>query len=335
MKKTKKAFTANASIVNSFWKWFKGVYFTYELSRAVVPLILLIIVSIALAPGYFLKPINIKVILMQLTPLTLIATGEMLIILMGSIDLSPGSALAATAMLSALVIRRYGSLELAILVAIALGTMIGAINGLLVSKFKIYSFVATLAALVIWRSFVIVISGGKLIYGLTAYNVFVQDFGTYIPLGFVITLMIVIAIYFMLTRTVLGRYIYGIGSNEDAVRLAGIRADLAKFLAFTLAGTLYGIGGVMLIAMSGLAVDPWTARGFELNAIASCVLGGVMLTGGSGHPLSGLLGAAILTILSNILVLLGITEIAVQQTVVGIVLIAAATALTRGLKYAK
>ncbi|MEM1629076.1 MAG: ABC transporter permease [Desulfurococcaceae archaeon] len=319
----------------SIWIQFKHIYSTYEISRSLIPLVVLIIVSIALAPHYFLKPTNIKVILMQITPLALIATGEMLVILMGSIDLSPGSALAATAMLSALIVRQMGSFPLSIAAAIGLGTAIGAINGLLVTKLKIYSFVATLAALVIWRSFVIVISGGKLIFGLREYASLAEDFGTYIPIGFVITLFIVFGTYLLLTRTILGRYIYGLGSNEEAVRLAGVRADVAKFLAFTLAGTLYGVGGVMLIAMSGLAVDPWTARGFELNAIASCVLGGVMLTGGSGHPLSGLLGATILTILSNILVLLGITEIAVQQTIVGIVLVAAATALTRGLKYAK
>ena len=91
----------------------------------------------------------------------------------------------------------------------------------------------------------------------------------------------------------------------------------------------------MLIVMDGFAVDLWSARGNELNVIASCVLGGIMLTGGSGHAFGSLLGASMLTILTNILVLLGVTEIAVQQTVVGIVLIGAATALTRGLRYVK
>lgn len=314
---------------------FRYFYSSYELSRALIPLTLLLIASIAMSPHYFLNPMNIKVVLMQITPLALIATGEMLIILMGSIDLSPGSAQAATAMIAAIVTRSTGNIMLAILTAIALGTAIGVINGVLVSKLKIYSFVATLAALVIWRSFVIVASGGKLIYGLTQYSMFTQDFGTYIPVGFLLAVFIILVIYILLTKTVFGRYIYGLGSNEEAVRLAGVRADLSKFLAFTIAGTLYGLGGVMLIAMGGFAVDPWSARGNELNAIASCVLGGIMLTGGSGHPLGSLLGASMLTILTNILVLLGVTEIAVQQTVVGIVLIGAATALTRGLRYVK
>jgi ribose transport system permease protein len=322
-------------ILNNALTKFKYFYTYYELSRALIPLIILILVSIAMSPRYFLNPVNIKVVLMQITPLTLIATGEMLIILMGSIDLSPGSAQAATAMIAAILTRTTNNLLLAILVAVALGTLIGVINGVLVSKLRIYSFVATLASLVIWRSFVIIVSGGKLIYGLTQYSVFTQDFGTYIPVGFVLTVFIVILIYVLLTKTVIGRYLYGIGSNEEAVRLAGVRADFVKFLAFTIAGTLYGLGGVMLIAMGGFAVDPWSARGNELNAIASCVLGGIMLTGGSGHPLGGLLGASMLTILTNILVLLGVTEIAVQQTVVGIVLIGAATALTRGLRYVK
>ncbi|MEM2221792.1 MAG: ABC transporter permease [Ignisphaera sp.] len=321
--------------LNSVIARFKHLYSSYELSRALIPLILLLIASIGMSPQYFLNPMNIKVVLMQITPLALIATGEMLIILMGSIDLSPGSAQAATAMIAAIITRATDNILLAMLAAIALGTTIGVINGVLVAKLKIYSFVATLAALVIWRSFVIVVSGGRLIYGLTQYSVFTQDFGTYIPIGFLLAVFIIILIYVLLIKTVFGRYIYGLGSNEEAVRLAGVRADLAKFLAFTIAGALYGLGGVMLIAMGGFAVDPWSARGNELNAIASCVLGGIMLTGGSGHPLGSLLGASMLTILTNILVLLGVTEIAVQQTVVGIVLIGAATALTRGLRYVK
>lgn len=310
-------------------------YSTHEIARPLFPLVALVAASIILSPTYFLSPINAKVILMQTTPLALIATGEALIILKGSIDLSAGSVQAASAMLSAIVTRSTGNLLLGIASAIALGMLAGAINGLLVARFKIYSFVATLAGLVIWRSFVIVLSQGKVIYGLTQYSVFTLDGGTYVPAGFALAMLVVLSIYILLVRTTFGRYIYGIGSNEEAVRLAGVRADLVKFLSFTLAGALYGLGGVMLIAMGGLAVDPWSAQGNELSAIASCVIGGIPLTGGSGNPFGPLMGAATLTILTNILVLLGITELALQQTVVGVVLIAAAVSLTRGLRYVK
>ncbi|RLG85244.1 MAG: hypothetical protein DRO39_06100 [Thermoprotei archaeon] len=319
----------------NFLRKFVEFYQTHEIAKPLIPLLLLIAASVALAPHYFLAPMNIKVILMQTTPLALIATGEMLAILMAGIDLSVGSTQAATAMLAAIITKSTGNLGLAVAVAIALGTLVGAINGTLVTKLKIYSFVATLAGLVIWRSFVIIVSGGRLIYGLSEYSVFLNDYGTYIPMGFLLALAVIIGVYLLMTKTTFGRYIYGIGSNEEAVRLAGVRADLVKFLAFTLAGALYGLGGVMLIAMGGFAVDPWSAQGNELNAIASCVIGGIALTGGTGHPLGPLLGAAILTILTNILVLLGVTELATQQIFVGIVLIAAAASLTRGLRYVK
>ena len=311
------------------------IYSSYEILRPLIPLIILIIASIVIAPHYFLTPTNVKVVLMQSTPLSIIATGEMLVILKGSVDLSAGSVQAAAAMLAAIVTRSTGNVALAVASAIAIGLLAGAVNGLLVTKFKIYSFVATLAGLVIWRAFVIVISQGKLIYGLSQYSLLTNDWGTYIPLGFILALAIIALVYVVLTRTTFGRYIYGIGSNEESVRLAGVRADLVKFLSFTIAGALYGVGGIMLIAMGGLAVDPWSAQGNELNAIASCVIGGIPLIGGVGSPLGPLMGAATLTILNNILVLVGITELALQQTVVGIVLIAAAASLTRGLRYVK
>lgn len=321
--------------VRAIFRSVANLYSSYEILRPLIPLLILIIVSMIIAPRYFLTPTNVKVILMQSTPLAIIATGEMLVLLKGSVDLSAGSVQAAAAMLAAIITRSTGNTALAVVSAIAIGLLAGAVNGLLVTKFKIYSFVATLAGLVIWRAFVIVISQGKLVYGLSQYALLTYDWGTYVPLGFVLALAIIALIYMMLARTTFGRYIYGIGSNEEAVRLAGVRADLVKFLSFTIAGGLYGIGGIMLIAMGGLAVDPWSAQGNELNAIASCVIGGIPLTGGVGNPLGSLMGAATLTILNNILVLIGVTELALQQTVVGIVLIAAATALTRGLRYVK
>lgn len=323
------------SQVRSILRAISKSYERHEILRPLLPLVALVIVSTVISPKYFLTPTNVKVVLMQVTPLALIATGEALIILKGSIDLSVGSVQAAAAMTAALITVSTGNVALAALSAIALGTMAGALNGVLVVRFKIYSFVATLAGLVIWRAFVIVISQGKLVYGLSQYAILTNDWGTYVPLGFVIAIMIIAAIYLILSRTVFGRYIYALGSNEEAVRLAGVRADLVKFLSFVVAGALYGIGGVMLIAMGGLAVDPWSAQGNELNAIASSVIGGIPLSGGAGSPLGPLMGAATLTILNNILVLIGVTEIALQQTVVGIVLIAAATSLTRGLRYVK
>ena len=319
-----------SSLLDSFIHWFK----TSDLAKPLIPAIGLYIISAILAPRYFLSPYNQKILLMQVTPLLAIATGEMLIILMGSIDLTPGSAQGVTAMIAAITYITTNNFWLSLLAALLLGIVIGVINGILVTKFKIFSFVATLAGLVIWRAVDLWISGGKLIYGLKPFEVFNVAIGV-VPIGFLIMLSVNILIFILLRYTAFGRYIYGIGSNEEAVRLAGVRADLIKFTAFTIAGLLYGLGGIMLIGMSGLAVDPWSARGYELNAVAACVLGGILLTGGAGHPLGVVFGAFLLTLLMNILVLLGLTEVSIQQIVTGIVLVSAATALARGLRYVK
>ncbi|MCD6195685.1 MAG: ABC transporter permease [Staphylothermus sp.] len=320
----------NVTFLDKLITWIK----TSDLAKPIIPVIGLYIIASLLAPQYFLSPYNQKIILMQVTPLLAIATGEMLIILMGSIDLTPGSSQGVTAMLAALVYITTGNFGLAILSAILLGMLIGSINGILVTKLKIFSFVATLAGLVIWRAVDLWISGGRLIYGLKPFGIFSEAIGV-VPIGFIIMVLINIAVYLLLKHTAYGRYVYAIGGNEEAVRMAGVRVDLIKFISFMLAGLMYGIGGVMIIGMSGLAVDPWTAYGYELNAIATCVLGGILLIGGAGHPLGVIFGAFLLTLLMNLLVLLGLTQASIQQIVTGFVLIAAATTLARGLKYVK
>ncbi|WP_434731430.1 ABC transporter permease [Thermogladius sp. KZ2Tp1] len=306
-----------------------------EILRPILPIFLLIIIGSIMVPEKFLTLTNVKILLMQLTPLAAIATGEMLVILTGGVDLSPGSAQGFTAMLAALIYILTKNFSLAVLAALAMGLVIGAINGVLVTKLKIFSFVATLAGLAIWRAVDLFISGGKLIYGLTPWDIFTYSIADVIPLGFLVIVIVEIAVYIMLQYSILGRYIYAMGSNEEALRLSGVRADLVKFMVFTIAGLMYGLGGVLIIGMSGLAVDPWTARGNELSAIASCVLGGILLTGGEGHPLGAFFGAALLTLISNILILLGYTEYYIQQIITGVILIGAATALSRGLRYVK
>ncbi len=314
---------------------FLDFYNQQEIARPLIPFIIILVVSIALSPQYFLSPSNLKVVLFQSAPIILLAIGEGIIIIMGSIDLTPGSVAGLSALVTGLVTLSTGNIALAITIAILAGLATGVINGLLVSKFKVYSFIATLAGLEIWRAVDLTITGGSPIYGLTQYSFLMIDFHTFIPLVFMIALAITLIFWYLLTRTTWGRIIYGIGSNEEAVRLAGAHADLAKFLAFTIAGLLYGLAGVMLVATGGYVVDPWTAYGYELYAIAAAVLGGIALTGGTGHPIGPFFGALILTILTDILIIMGITQYTIQEIIIGIILIAAAPALTRGLRWVK
>ncbi len=325
----------NSNESRSLWRRFVTYYHESDFAKPLIPLVILVAGSIALSPSYFLSPMNIKVILMQVTPLALIATGEMFAILMAGIDLSVESAQGLAAMVAALLtVQMGGDILVPILVAIGAATLVGMINGAIITKLKVYSFVTTMATYAIFRALILIISN-KPIWGLHQYDPFTYDYGSFIPVGFVLAMVIIFGIYLLMTRTTFGRLVYGIGSNEEAVRLAGIRADLIKFVAFTIAGVLYGVGGVMLIPMTGEAVDPWSAYGNMIYAIAACVIGGIALTGGVGHALGPLLGAFILIILTDILNILGITTIAAQQIIIGLVLIGAAASITRELKYVK
>ncbi|MCD6301242.1 MAG: ABC transporter permease [Staphylothermus sp.] len=304
----------------------------YEEIKPLIAVIGLFIASAILSP-HFLTPYNQRILLLQTAPLAMLALGESMIILMGSIDLSPGSVMALSGTVAAIIFINYQqSLSIAILAGLATGALVGFINGLLVTKAKIPSFVATLAALVGGRGMVLILTGGQPIVGLTSFRVFTDEIIGVPAMVWIFILFTIINIL-LLKRTSLGLKVYAIGGNEEAARYSGINADTIKLAIFTLAGTYYAIGGLMMNARLEVAY-PWTGWGYELDAIASSVLGGIQLTGGAGSPLGPALGAYVLTLITNILILLGVNPY-VQWVVKGAVLAIAATALTRGLKYVK
>lgn len=309
-----------------------GKLSTYEEIKPLIALVSLFIASAMLSP-HFLTEYNQRILLLQTAPLAMLALGESMIILMGSIDLSPGSTMALAGTVAALVHVSYGQpLAIAILAGMATGAAVGFINGLLVTKAKIPSFVATLATLVAGRGMVLILTGGQPIVGLTEFKVF-TDVVIGLPNMVWIFIIFTCINLLLLKRTSPGLKVYSIGGNEEAARYSGINADLTKLTVFTLAGFYYSIAGLMMNARLEVAY-PWTGWGYELDAIASSVLGGIQLTGGIGSPLGPAMGAYILTLVTNILILMGVSPY-VQWVVKGAVLAAAATALTRGLRYVK
>ncbi len=304
----------------------------HELGGPLVALALLVAVSSALSPK-FLEPYNQRILLLQTAPLALLALGESMVILMGSIDLSPGSTMALAGTVSAAVFTIYGlPLHAALAVGVLVGIAVGAVNGLLVTKARIPSFVATLASLVAGRGLVLVVTEGRPIVGLSPYRVFTGDVAG-LPLMVWIFVAFGALNYAVLRKTSIGLLTYAIGGNEEAVRYSGVRVDVVKLINFSIAGGYYAIAGLMMNARLEVAY-PWTGWGYELDAIASCVLGGIMLSGGVGSPLGPVLGAYMLTLLTNVLILLGVNPY-LQWVVKGFVLVAAAVALTRGVRYAK
>lgn len=318
------------TVLNKFLK----LYSEHDIVKPIIPFILILIAGVVVSPYNFTSPENIRVVLLQASPIALLAVGEGMVIIMGSIDLTPGSVAGFTSMLAGIVVASTGNALLAAFVAIGVGALIGLLNGVLVTKLKIYSFIATLAGLEIWRAITLSITGGSPIFGLKQFSLLAVALGP-IPMVFIISLLLTALMWYLATNTTYGRLVYGLGSNEEAIRLAGARADAVKIVTFTIAGALYGTAGALLIPVSGYAVDPWTAYGYELTAIAAAVIGGISLSGGSGNVFGPFIGALVLTILTNILIIFGISQYTIMEIIIGIILIAAAPALTRGLKWVK
>ncbi|MDK6029186.1 ABC transporter permease [Ignisphaera sp. 4213-co] len=306
---------------------------SHEMFPPAMSLLMLYIISASISPQ-FLTTYNQYVLILQTVPLALLALGESLIIMMGSIDLSPGSVMALTGTISAILIKQLGfDPGLGIAAGILCGTLIGFLNGLMVTKAKIFSFVSSLAILVIGRGFVLILTQGRSITGLVEFRVFTYVTILGLPVMVWVFILLLIVLYIVVRRTSVGLVLYGLGGNEEAVRVSGVRVDFFKVLAFSLAGTLYGLSGQIMNARLEIAY-PWTGWGYELDAIASCVLGGYYLTGGVGNPVGPVLGAYVLTMITNIFVLIGLDPY-FQWVVKGIILIGAAAILTRGLRYVK
>lgn len=320
--------------IKSFSAQVKRIFQVHELVGPLVALIALFIASSALSP-YFLTAQNQVVLLLMYVPLAVLALGEALIILMGSIDLSPGSVMGLVTISTAyLIVYMNVPLNYAILLGLAIGTLCGFINGVLVTKAKLPSFVVTLSMLLAGRGIIFILTGGYSITGgeLPRLGVLVKPVYS-LPLLTWIFVAIIPLYYVLLRRTTIGLYIYGIGGNEEAIRVSGVNADLIKIVAFSIAGFLYAVSGIFVLGQLQSAYA-YIGQGYELNAIASCVLGGISLAGGAGSPFSPLIGAYILTLIQNILVLLGVNPY-YHWVITAVVLVAAGAALTRGIKFAK
>ncbi len=293
-------------------------------------LVLIVILFWVFAPR-FGSAANFTNILVQISINTVISVGMTFAILLGGIDLSVGSVLALATVVSGLVITHESlpvpmAILLAIGAAMAVGMACGLFNGWVSERWKIHSFVVTLGMLNMARGAALWVSNSRTIFSFPqAFN----DFGSrqvgvgslQIPVIFLIAAVAVLAGRFVLSRTVFGRLVYAIGNNEEAVRLSGHNPSLYKVAAFTLTGALVGIAAIMYMLRLSIA-SPILGVGFELNAIAAVVIGGTSMSGGKGSMVGTFLGACIIGVLNNGLVLLGMKDFA-RQMVTGFIIILA------------
>ncbi len=259
----------------------------------------------------FITPVNLASVFNDTSPLILLAIGQMVVILTKCIDLSVAANLALTGMVVAMinVVAPDVPVVVIMIVAIGLGTLMGAFNGILVWKLEIPPIVVTLGTMTIFRGIIFLISDGKWVnsHEMTdAFKAFprAEFFG--VPTMSWTAIFVLIAFTIVMTRTTMGRSFYAVGGNPHAATYTGINVGKSQFLAFTISGALAGLTGYLWVSRYAVAyVD--IAGGFELDVVAACVIGGVSIAGGIGSVGGAVLGALFLGVIKNALPVINVS----------------------------
>lgn len=283
-----------------------------------------LIIGFSVSSPYFLTGANFTNVLLQASVLAIVAFGSTLVILAGELDLSVGAGVALVSVISAIVMNETGSLSLGTTVALASGGVIGIINGWVVTKLHVPSFIATLGMLVTAQGAALALTGGSVVTGVPASIAVLNNDG-FLGIRFLtwIAIGVCLALHMIVQRTSFGIAVLATGGSRDAARLAGIPVDRVLFLCFVTSGLSIGIGGFTLMArvQSG---QPNAGGVLALMAIAAIVLGGSNLLGGRGSVLRTAVGVLLISILQNGLDIEGIND-ELQQVIVGGVFIVAAS----------
>ncbi len=304
-----------------------GVFRAREMSVFVALVALVVIMSFA--SPYFLDAQNIFNVLRNMSTISIVAIGMTMVIITGGIDLSVGSVLAVSAMLTARLMVQYGlNPWLAFALGLLMGALAGGINGLIITKVQVNPFITTMGMMSIGRGLTYLFASG--LKGTVASNIPMRDqalnflgAGYIGPVPFPVIEMIILVTLasLFLANTVLGRQIYGVGSNEQASRLSGVDVDRVRLFCYTLTGLLAAYAGVMTAGLLSTAATN-AGIGTELDVIAAAVIGGASLAGGEGTVYGAVIGAAIMAVLRNAFVLLGL-PVYLQTVSIGVVIILA------------
>ncbi|MBU1296176.1 MAG: ABC transporter permease [Gammaproteobacteria bacterium] len=292
-------------------------------------IVLLIVFSIA-SPN-FMQTSNMLAILQATSVNGVLAVAATLVIISGGIDLSVGTLMTFTAVVAGVLLTNMNlPLPIGVLGAILAGAFCGFCSGSFVAKMKIPPFIATLGMMLILKGLSLVVSGARPIYFNNTPGFDEISRGSLIgevlpflpiPNGVLILFIVAGVASYVLSKTILGRYCFGIGSNEEAVRLSGVNTDFWKIAIYAVAGGICGIAGILISSRLNSA-QPALGLGYELEAIAAVVIGGTSLSGGRGTIIGTLIGALIMAVLTNGLRVLSVAQ-EWQTVVTGIIIILA------------
>ena len=289
--------------------------------------LIVIFIFFSLASENFLNYGNVTAILFSTVVIGTLALGTTFVIITGGIDLSIGTGMALCAVISGVLVVNAGlPVGLGVLGAVLFGGLLGFINGFNVAILKLPPFIATLAMMLVAQGLALVISNSTPIYFSDDPSYTKISTGRLIPgldLPNAVLILAVLALVagVLLNKTLLGRYTYSIGSNEEATALSGINVRRWKILIYTLAGLFIGLAGVLISARLGSA-QPATGTGYELQAIAAVVIGGTSLSGGKGSIVGTVIGALIISVLNNGLQIMSIPQEWQNVILGGVILVA-------------
>lgn len=300
--------------------------------------LILLVIFFSVTNDYFFTSNNIMTVGLQTSTIALIGIGATCVILTGGIDLSTGSVVALSGVAAAMIVNAGVPVPLGMVLGILVGGICGLVNGILVTQMKLPPFIATLGMMMVARGLALYVTNAAPVSGMLESFAALGNGALFkiieegpnglpkvvfagIPYPVIIMIFITVLFTFALTKLKVGRYIYAIGSNEEAARLSGIKTNVVKIYAYVASGLLSGLTGVIL-ASRLVTAQPNGGVAYELDAIASAVVGGTSLMGGVGTIPGTLIGSFIIGVLRNGLNMNGVSSF-VQMIVIGLVIIVA------------
>jgi ribose transport system permease protein len=286
----------------------------------------LLIVAIAVGTGAveprFWSIANLQNLVRQLAPLQILVVGQLFAILSGGLDLSVASVMALSGVVGVLAMSHMG-LAVGLITMLAVGTLVGSINGLIIVGFSVSPLIVTLGMLSVTRGLALLLTGGLPLYQVPEAMVNVIGFSGVAgyPTSSLIACVVMACGAVVLQRTIFGRHVYAIGSNVAAATNSGVQVARTTLIVYALSGAMAGIAAIVMTAWVS-AAQPLAGEGLELQSLAAVVVGGVALAGGSGTMKQAFLGVLVLGLLSNSLNMMGVSSF-LQVLVIGLVILVA------------
>lgn len=293
----------------------------YQLKDKVIWLVFVVLfIGFTIANPRFIESKNLFTIARQVSMYGIASIGMTVVILIAGIDLSTGTIITLVNIVCAYLMVNSGmNMVLAVICSLVIATLIGALNGFMVSTIGIPAIIATFATQTVFEGVAYLLSGGTPIFGFSEkFKVLGQGYVGPVPIPVIIMAICFAVGSFILNKTFFGRYFYAVGGNEEAARLSGIRVGQMKYLIYAMSGFFAGLAGIVLLSRTNSG-QPTAGKGYEFDVITCVVLGGVSVSGGYGKLSNVLAGVLIIGALSNGMVLMNVSSYT-QMIIKGVIL---------------